>query len=486
MTIEEMMAGFWPEWSLVKQLGKGSYGAVYEAVRTDYTMEVKSAIKVINIPDNESEVESLRADGMSMDDTRSYLNGIVQDFIGEIQLMETFKGTQNIVSVEDYQVVEHTDNVGWTIFIRMELLTPLNTEIGEGNLSEEEVIRLGLDMCSALEICSRKKVIHRDIKPENIFVNPFGDYKLGDFGVARQLENVTGALSQKGTYNYMAPEIDKGVMYDSTVDIYSLGLVLYRFLNRKMLPFLTQETALSPNARVEAVRRRLSGEPLPPPCDASPGLSQIVLRACAFEPSARFQTAREMKQALMALQSGTYNAEQAVTPIVPSMGSEASLDSTVSVRHAAPQPAADTAPQYTQQQQQQPQPKVQQQRPASPIQPQPQQQQPASTIQQPQPVGQFGPQTDPQAVRRRPEQRDAAQEIKDRLARQEAERAARTEAQRNVDKKARIPTYIIAVAILWLLLCLIGVLPRNVLVFIIGGLALTAGIVLSIIMKRKE
>ena len=476
MTIEEMMAQFWPEWSLIKQLGRGSYGAVYEAVRTDYTMEVKSAIKVINIPDNESEVESLRADGMTMDDSRSYLSGIVKDFIGEIQLMETFKGTQNIVSVEDYQVVEHTDNIGWTIFIRMELLTPLNSQIGEENLTEEEIIKLGLDMCSALEICSRRKVIHRDIKPENIFVNPFGDYKLGDFGVARQLENVTGALSQKGTYNYMAPEIDRGVPYDSTVDIYSLGLVLYRFLNRKMLPFLTQETALSPNARVEAVRRRLSGEPLPPPCDASPGLSQIVLRACAFDPKARFQTAREMKQALMAIQNGTYPMEQEVSPIVPSKTPEPSLDSTVSVRHTQSRdegaPISYSAPQSAgvMQQQQQPQQQSQPQ-PVSPV--------------QSQPVGQFGPQTDPQAVRRRPEQRDAAQEIKDRLARQEAERAVRNEAQKNVDKKVKIPAFIIAIAVIWLLLCLIGILPRNIIVFIIGGLALTAGIVLSILKKNN-
>ncbi|MCR4655916.1 MAG: protein kinase [Lachnospiraceae bacterium] len=100
-------------------------------------------------------------------------------------------------------------------------------------LPEKAVLKLGVDICSALEICAMKKVIHRDIKPENIFINEFGDYKLGDFGVARKLENVAGALSQKGTYNYMAPEVEKGTSYNETVDLYSLGLVLYRFLNRK-------------------------------------------------------------------------------------------------------------------------------------------------------------------------------------------------------------------------------------------------------------
>ncbi len=305
----DVISKVWPEWSVVKQLGKGAYGVVYEAVRTDYTVESKAAIKVITIPSNEAEIESLRADGLSEDDTRSYLNGIVSDFVGEIQLMESFKGVQNIVSVEDYKVVEHTDRVGWTILIRMELLTPLNAFIGEDTLPEKAVLKLGKDICTALEICAMKKVIHRDIKPENIFVNQFGDYKLGDFGVARKLENVAGALSQKGTYNYMAPEIERGLNYNATVDLYSLGLVLYRFLNRKLLPFLTPQTNLSPNERVAAVRRRLDGESLPAPVDASPEAAEVVLKACAYDPKQRFASAAEMKRALDAVINGTYKSK---------------------------------------------------------------------------------------------------------------------------------------------------------------------------------
>lgn len=304
MTTEEMLSGIWPEWKLIRQLGKGSYGAVYEAVRNNYAMESKSAIKVIDIPQDESEVDSLRADGMSFDETRSYLNGIVKDFVSEIQLMGSFKGVQNIVSAEDYYVYEHEDQLGWTIFIRMELLTPLNTAIGDAQMSSGEVIKLGIDICSALEICARQNVIHRDIKPENIFVNQYGDYKLGDFGVAKKVRDMAGALSQKGTYNYMAPEIEKGVMYDATADIYSLGLVLYRFYNKKLLPFLTPESQLSPNERVAAVRKRLDGEPLPPPCDAPPAMASIILKACAYDPKDRFPNAREMRQAIEAARDG--------------------------------------------------------------------------------------------------------------------------------------------------------------------------------------
>ena len=237
----------------------------------------------------------------------------VNDFVSEIQLMESFKGVQNIVSVEDYKVVEKKDEIGWDIYIRMELLTPFNSYVCDKTLSEQEVIKLGIDLCTALELCARCNIIHRDIKPENIFVNPFGDFKLGDFGIARKLENVTGGLSQKGTYNYMAPEIEKGSQYDATVDLYSLGLVLYRLLNRNRLPFLdTDRQLLNPNERMNAVRRRMDGEPLPPPCDASPAMAQIILCACAYEPGRRFSSAAAMKKALIS--AGKMCIRDSLTP----------------------------------------------------------------------------------------------------------------------------------------------------------------------------
>ena len=310
---QDILSGVWPEWQVVRQIGRGSFGVVYEVVRRDYSVESHAAVKVISTPQNKSELDSLRAEGLSEEATRTYLQGVVNDFVSEIQLMESFKGVQNIVSVEDYKVVEKKDEIGWDIYIRMELLTPFNSYVCDKVLSEQEVIKLGIDLCTALELCARRNIIHRDIKPENIFVNPFGDFKLGDFGIARKLENVTGGLSQKGTYNYMAPEIEKGSTYDATVDLYSLGLVLYRLLNRNRLPFLdTDRQLLNPNERMHAVRRRMDGEPLPPPCDASPAMAQLILCACSYEPGRRFSSAAAMKKALIAAGNGMYTVDQDV------------------------------------------------------------------------------------------------------------------------------------------------------------------------------
>ena len=320
----EVLQQIWPESQIEgKPLGKGSFGVVYKAVRRDHGVESYAAIKVISIPTDPSEVDSLRSEGLDMNATRTYLQGIVNDFVSEIQLMESLKGVQNIVSVEDYKVVEKTGEIGWDIYIRMELLTSFNAYICDKKLTEEEVIKLGCDICTALEICAKRNIIHRDIKPENIFINDFGYFKLGDFGIARKMENMTGGLSQKGTFNYMAPEVANSSEYDARVDTYSLGIVLYRLLNGNRLPFLdTEKQLLNPNERRNAVDRRLRGEELPAPCDASPAMADLILRACAFDPNMRFASATEMKQALMSVANGTYQI------------GASNLDRTTSVRKA--------------------------------------------------------------------------------------------------------------------------------------------------------
>jgi len=300
------LSKIWPEWQIEgAPLGSGSFGTVYKGVRRDNLVESYAAIKIISIPKHPSEIDALRSEGLDTERAFTYLQGIVNDCVSEIQLMESLKGIQNIVSVEDYKVVKKTDQIGWDIYIRMELLTPLTTYIANNQLTEKDVIKLGCDICSALEMCSKKGIIHRDIKPENIFVNEFGDFKLGDFGIARKLEGQMSNLSRKGTPNYMAPEVANSKDYDSRVDTYSLGIVLYRFLNKNRLPFLhTEEQATNPVERENASTKRLRGEKLPPPCDASAQMAEVILHACAYNPNARFQDATQMKEALQSVMAG--------------------------------------------------------------------------------------------------------------------------------------------------------------------------------------
>ena len=225
-------------WKIVREIGEGSFGKVFEIERRDFGYTYKAALKAITIPQSQSEVKSVLADGMDEQSATSYFRGFVEEMVAEFVLMSKLKGHSNIVSYEDHRVVEHTEGIGWDILIRMELLTPLLDHVSKNPLSRSDVIKLGIDICKALEVCRKNNIIHRDIKPENIFYSDIGDFKLGDFGIAKTVEKTTGGLSKKGTYTYMAPEVYKGEAYGASVDIYSLGIVLYRFMNNNRTPFL--------------------------------------------------------------------------------------------------------------------------------------------------------------------------------------------------------------------------------------------------------
>ena len=320
--IFDVLKHVWPEWKIVKRIGSGAYGTVYEAIRKDYDFESHAAIKMISVPKSQSEIDTLRTEGMTLEASKTYLQGIVKDFVNEIRLMISLEGSSNIVDVKDYRVVEKNDKLGWNIFIRMELLTPFHVYTCDKKLPELDVIKLGCDICTALEICAEQNIIHRDIKPGNILVHKNGDFKLGDFGIARKLENMTGGLSQKYTPKYMAPEVAVSQNYDSRVDLYSLGIVLYEQLNKGRIPFQAEKQISTPSDIENAVRRRNSGEALPAPCDASPAMAELILRACAYDPNMRFSSATEMKQALMRVADGTYQM------------AASNLDRTTSVRRA--------------------------------------------------------------------------------------------------------------------------------------------------------
>lgn len=307
----QLPVSVWPEWKITEKIGEGSFGKVYKAERTVQDKTFYSAIKVITIPGSQGELESVRSENNSEQSTRAYFQGLVEECIQEVSTMEYFRGNSHIVSVEDYKVVEYLDAIGWDIFIRMEYLTSFLDYCAEKQLKEEDVLQMGIDLCKALECCQQMNIIHRDIKPENIFVSRFGEFKLGDFGIARELEQTLSSFSKKGTYSYMAPEMYRGEAYDIRVDIYSLGLVLYKLLNHNRLPFLSLEKQLiTYRDKENALGKRMSGEEMPLPVDAGEGFGQIIRKACAYRCEERYQTAADFRADLELLKNGQFQLEQ--------------------------------------------------------------------------------------------------------------------------------------------------------------------------------
>ena len=214
--------------------------------------------------------------------------------------MKELQGQSNIVSCDDFAIEENPDGIGGKIYIRMELLTPLQKVTKERLLSEEEVIKLGKDICKALILCESRNIIHRDIKPDNVMISKFGDFKLGDFGVSKVMGHTT-AGTMTGTEGYIAPEVLHLEKYGKEVDIYSLGIVMYWLLNNRRMPFIGADEKLTPSKVSEASLRRYHGDKIPAPKNGSARLKQIVLKACEYYPKDRFLTAQEMYDALIEL-----------------------------------------------------------------------------------------------------------------------------------------------------------------------------------------
>ncbi|MCL1916797.1 MAG: protein kinase [Peptococcaceae bacterium] len=308
----------WGSWYIDSPIGEGAFGKVYRIRRQEYGQTYYSALKIVSIPHDQAEIKQMEAEGLDVALRRKIFQTQVSDIIREINLMSEFSGNSHIVSFEDHKVIDKTSpeylalpldrsskrgsripELGWDILIRMELLTSISDHVAKTPLSPAETVKLGIHICRALELCAKKNIIHRDIKPNNILVSRHGDYKLGDFGIARQMEHTMDGLSKKGTSAYMAPEVFKGSKYGAGVDIYGLGIVLYTLLNRYRTPFLPDyPDPIFPSHRDQALQKRINGDPIPPLTGISSQLNGVILKACAYDSHDRFASPTEMREAL--------------------------------------------------------------------------------------------------------------------------------------------------------------------------------------------
>ena len=312
--IQGVLSSVWPGWTVSRELGTGSYGSVYEICRDNGTTgsyldhTLTCALKVLYMEAEQSPDTGRmdmrpglpdRTDLLFNPVSDSMIEEFVENVSSEINMMIMMKGHPHIVSIEDYAVLKQKRSC--MILIRMEKLEPLKEYISrKGPLTRQDVIRLGSEICQALEYCEQKRVIHRDIKPGNLFYSGKTGFKLGDFGISRTMNSIyeRSAMTSIGTPKYIAPEIYQGKEYNNTADLYSLGIVLYEKLNNDRMPLSPPDRNHSDATERNIFFRRMSGEALPMPAMADSALGKVVLQACAFRPQERFGTAREFREAL--------------------------------------------------------------------------------------------------------------------------------------------------------------------------------------------
>lgn len=229
---------FFGKWYFSRELGKGAYGHVYEVYCDEDGVRQMSALKVMHIPSEEA-LQLQIEQQPNMDAVRNYFLAQVGKIMDEINILKKCQGHPNIVRYEEHSIIQNGENgIGWDILIRMEELYPISPYFSRPGMSQLNVLRMWLDIANALCFCEQENIIHRDIKPANILVSLDGRFKLSDFGAARKSMEGGEASTRVGTERYMAPEVYKGQKYDKRADYYSLGCVIYFYLNYRRHPFL--------------------------------------------------------------------------------------------------------------------------------------------------------------------------------------------------------------------------------------------------------
>ncbi len=196
-----------------------------------------------------------------------------------------------IVSIYDWGLDDET------YYIVMEFLrgTDLKTAIQErGAINQRKAAEIGSQVAQALSVAHAGGVIHRDIKPQNIMIQPDGNIKVMDFGIARAGDaGLSQTATVLGTAHYVSPEQAQGKELTGASDIYSLGVVLYEAVTGK-LPFDGQDA-------VSVAVKQVNEVPAPPSTinpNIDPSLEAIIMKALEKDPERRFKDASEMRHVL--------------------------------------------------------------------------------------------------------------------------------------------------------------------------------------------
>lgn len=282
------------EWYLDEFIGSGRYGNVYKGHNASGRT---AAVKIITLPNSDIERECRSLFGDDAEAFANYIFDLSQEFGDEVESMKRIgESCPNVVQMYNHVARQDSDGIGWKIYIVMEFCTVLKKHIRKNGLRVYDALKIGIDVARALSVCHKNRIIHRDIKEDNLFVDSEGRYKIGDFGVAKVTTMTQGEKTQVGSPYYMAPEVYTSD-YSYSVDVYSLGIVLYRLFNYDRIPFAPTINEKERITRAEldtAHKRRINGEKLPAPCFANEMAARIILRATEFNPEYRYKTADEM------------------------------------------------------------------------------------------------------------------------------------------------------------------------------------------------
>ncbi|WP_406674688.1 protein kinase [Nonomuraea sp. N2-4H] len=307
---ETVLAG---RYRLLSRLGSGGHGEVWRA--RDILLDRVVAVKTV----------------------RSGLDGdAVARFHAEARAMATVEHP-GVVGVFDYGIADVDGRR--TPYLVMKYLDgePLHLLLERrGRISAGATLDLVAQTAEALQAAHDNGVVHRDVKPANLIVKADGSVVLTDFGIARAAEGhkLTASGIVLGTATYCAPEQAEGAEPSAAMDVYALGVVAYECLAGR--PPFRGENA------VAIALQHVHDPPQPLPGDVPAAVAEVVMRALAKDPAARWPSAAAMAAAARAL-SAQVSGDSPLTDGFPVPGQRTETASAASPRDGAPETAARPA-----------------------------------------------------------------------------------------------------------------------------------------------
>ena len=311
-----------------REIGRGPNGTVYLVTRR--LDGKKMALKHIPIPASDAQTKALIFAGAVKNeaDAQRYYNSLVKDIKAELLLLNGIKNASNLLKFRGYQVDVKFVGMGFDVYLLADYCKTLPEYLTAHPLTKLQAVNLAIDLCTGLEQLRSAGLVHKDIRPNNIYLGDNRHFLLGDLGIAKLEELEYSSMPDQLLTDYTAPEVvPADAILSPTMDIYSVGMILYEIYNGGLLPVGESDRFIRTDAE------------LPAPAYADMALSEIILRACSFDPEARYQTPAEMKQALVLyMQRGNISNEPLVPPPPP-----AEDDATVDVATIAATVAAGQA-----------------------------------------------------------------------------------------------------------------------------------------------
>ena len=254
-------------------------------------------LKHLSVPASDAQVRALILSGIyeNEQDVLAYYTGLVSDMKRELDLGKNLSETGCFAGPVDYQIVQKTDGIGYDIYILQALQVPLNELINRNGMTHLRAINLGIDLCDAIIACREAGYLFANLKPDNIFLVPSGRFMLGDLGLVPLQDLQYAGIPEDYIGSFSPPELfDITGVPNLTLDLYSLGMVLYRIYNGNHGPFEDENTD-----EAMADKLRLSGKPLPTPIYADYELAGIITKACSYRIPGRYSTPEQLKEALL-------------------------------------------------------------------------------------------------------------------------------------------------------------------------------------------